>query len=106
MVTVTPFVDGTLGMVPKVLEERLGGIGNQRKNQDHPHYSMAEINQNNRKSLGELRKIAISQTLVKDHLRSWCEKFSRSDINNPTNYCKRTGATPWKGDQLGIVRKN
>ena len=34
---------------------------------DHPGYSIVEIGQNTERSLGELRRFAITQTPVKDH---------------------------------------
>ena len=48
-ITVLPNVVGVLGMDPKGLDERVGGIGNQRKNQDHPDYSIVVIRLKNRK---------------------------------------------------------
>ena len=38
------------------------------KNRVHPKYSTVEIGQNTEKSPGDLRKLAITQTLKKDHL--------------------------------------
>ena len=36
-------------------------------NRDHPDYSIIEISQNTEKSNGDLKRLAISQTPVKDH---------------------------------------
>ena len=41
------------------------GIGNQRKNQDHPDSSIAEICQNTQKSPGDQKRLAVTQTPVK-----------------------------------------
>ena len=40
---VIPIITGAFGAVPKDLEKKNGGIGNQRKNQDHPEHSNAKI---------------------------------------------------------------
>ena len=56
-----------LGMVPKGLASELEEFGNQRKNQDYPNYSIAETDQNTEKSPGDLRRLAITQSLVKYH---------------------------------------
>ena len=39
-VTVIPFVVSALGRIPKCLKKNTGGIGNQRKYQDHPDHSI------------------------------------------------------------------
>ena len=59
-VTLILIIIGALGTVPKGLEKRLRGIGNQRKNQYHPDYSIAEIGQNTEKCPGNLRKLAVT----------------------------------------------
>ena len=41
--------------------------GNQRKNRDHPDLSIGEIGQNTEKSPEDLRRLAVTQTSVKDH---------------------------------------
>ena len=52
---------------PTLLGEKPGGIGNQRKNRDHSDYSIVKIGQNTEKSPGDLRRFAVTQTLVKSH---------------------------------------
>ena len=42
-------------------------LGNKRTNGDHPSYCITEIGQNSEKSSGDLRRLAISQTPVKDY---------------------------------------
>ena len=47
--------------------ERSGGLGNKRTNGDHPNYYIIEKGQNTEKSPGGLRRLAVTQTLVRDH---------------------------------------
>ena len=42
------------------------GIGNQRKNRDHPDHLTGKIDENTEKSPGDLRRLDVTQTLVKD----------------------------------------
>ena len=44
-----------------------GGLGNKRTSEDHPNYYTIEIGQNTKKSPGDLRRLAVTQTSVKDH---------------------------------------
>ena len=44
-----------------------GGLGNKRTSGDYPNYSISEIDQNTEKSPGDLRRLAVTQTPVKDH---------------------------------------
>ena len=44
-----------------------GGFGNRRTSGDHPNDSTIEIGQNTEKSSGDLRRLAATQTPVKDH---------------------------------------
>ena len=44
-----------------------GGLGNNRTSGDHPNYSIIEIGQDFEKSPGDLRSLAVNQTLVKDY---------------------------------------
>ena len=46
--------------------KRAGGLGNNRMGGDHPNYSF-ENGQNTEKSPGDLRRLAVIQTQVKDH---------------------------------------
>ena len=52
---------------PQRLSKRVGGVGNQRKSQNHPNYSIVEVSQDTENSPGDLRRFAITQTPVKDH---------------------------------------
>ena len=49
-----------------------GGFGSWWTSGDHPNYSIIEIGQNTEKSPGDLRRLTVTQTPVKDHQR---EKF-------------------------------
>ena len=44
-----------------------GGLGNKRMSGDHPNYYIIENGQNTEKSPGDLRRLAVNQTPVKDH---------------------------------------
>ena len=46
---------------------RTRGFGNNRTSGINPNYSIANIDQNTEKSPGDLRRLAVSQTPVKDH---------------------------------------
>ena len=63
-VTIIPIVIGAFSIVTKGL---LKGLGSLRTNGDHPNYSIAEIGQNTKKTPGDLRRLADTQTPVKDH---------------------------------------
>ena len=44
-----------------------GGLGNKMTSGDHPIYSIVEISQNSKKSPGDLRGLAVTQTPVESH---------------------------------------
>ena len=46
--------------------KRTRGFRNKRTNGDNPNYSIAEVGKNTEKSLGDLRRLAVIQTPVKD----------------------------------------
>ena len=43
------------------------GIGNKRVSWDHPNYNIIEIGLNTEKSLGHLKRHAVTQTPVENH---------------------------------------
>ena len=45
------------------------GLGNNGTNGDYPNYRIIEIGQNTEKSPGDLKRLAVTQTPVKDHQR-------------------------------------
>ena len=51
----------------KSINKETGGLRNKSKSGDHPKYCITEIGQNAEKSLGDLSRLAVSQTPVKDH---------------------------------------
>ncbi len=55
-----------LGTVTKGLVET-EEVGNKRTSGDHPNYCIIEIGQNTKKSPGDLRRLAVTPTPVKDH---------------------------------------
>ena len=51
----------------KRIIKRTGGLGSKKTSGDHPNYSIIENGQNTEKSPGDLRKLAVNQTQMKDH---------------------------------------
>ena len=52
---------------PQMFGTKAGRIENQRKNGDLLDYGINKINQNSEKSPGDLMRLAVTQTPVKDH---------------------------------------
>ena len=50
------------------IRTRTKGLGDKTTSREHPKYSIISIGQNTEKSLGNLRKLIVTQTLVLDHL--------------------------------------
>ena len=51
---------------PQRLDKGTGRLSNQRTSGDYPDYSI-KIGQNTEKSPGDLKRLAVTQTTVKDH---------------------------------------
>ena len=51
------------------------GLRSWRTGGDHPDYSIVENGQNTEKSPGDLRRLAVTQTSVKDHQLTLMGKF-------------------------------
>ena len=51
----------------KRITKRTGGLGRWRRSGYHPNYCIIENGQNTKKSPGDLRRLDITQTPVKDH---------------------------------------
>ena len=66
-VTIIPIVIRAFGTITKGLLNGLGGLGSWRTSGDHPNYSIIENGQNTEKSPVDLRRLAVTQTQVKDH---------------------------------------
>ena len=60
-----PIIIGTLGTVPKGMVKRLEDR-NQKTSGYHLNYSIVNIGQNIEKSLGDLRRFAVTQNQVKN----------------------------------------
>ena len=80
--TVISLVTGAL-QSPKV-GTRTGGLGSKRTSRDHYNYSIVEISQNTEKSLGDLRRLAVIQTPVRNHWLTLVRK-TRKGVNNNNN---------------------
>ena len=65
---------------PQSFGEMSGRGGNWRTSRDHSNYSIFKVGQNTEKSHGDLSKLSIIQTPVKD--QHWCEKLVRNIISN------------------------
>ena len=66
-VTIIPTVIGAFGAVNKGLLKDSGRFGSWRSSGDHPNNSITENCQNTEKSPGDLRRLAVTQSPVKDH---------------------------------------
>ena len=58
--------NNAFGKHPQRLRKSTGRLRNQRTNGDDPNYSIINIGQNTEKSPGDLRRLAVAQTPVKD----------------------------------------
>ena len=67
LVTIIPIVIGAFGTVTKRITKGTGGLGSWRTSGDHPNYYIIENGQNTVKSPGNLRRLAVTQTPVKDN---------------------------------------
>ena len=66
-VTIIPIVIGAFGTVTKGLLKGLEDLEVGRTSGDHPNYYIIENGQNTEKSPGGLRRLAVTQTPVKNH---------------------------------------
>ena len=64
-VTIVPIMIGVLGTITKGLLK--GGLGSWRTGRDYPNDSIAKNGQNPETSPGDLRRLAVTQTPVKNH---------------------------------------
>ena len=65
-VTIIPIVIGTLGTIPRSLVKELEELKKRKSSLGHPNYSIVKLGQNTEKSPGNLRRLAVTQTPVKD----------------------------------------
>ena len=66
-VTIVPIVIGVLGTITKGLLKGLEDLENWRTDRDYPNDSIAKYGQNPETSPGDLRRLAVTQTPVKNH---------------------------------------
>ena len=66
-VTIVPIVIDSLGTVTKGLLKGLEDLEVSRSGGDYPNGSIAEDGQNTETSPGDLRRLAVTQTPVKNH---------------------------------------
>ena len=66
-VTFIPIVHGAHSTVTERIIKGTGGFRSKRMGGDPPNYCIIEMGQNTEKSPGDLRRLVVSQTLVKDH---------------------------------------
>ena len=67
-VTIIPIVIGAFGTVHQRIIKGTGGLGNKRTSGDHPNYYIIENGQNIEKTPGELRRLAVNRTPMKEEL--------------------------------------
>ena len=79
-VTVIPIVIGVLGTIPKSFVKENGWLRNQRTSGDHLEYCIIKIGQNTEKSPGDLRRLTVTQTLVKNYQLTPVWKNSKRKI--------------------------
>ena len=65
--TIIPIVIGVFGTVTKGLLKGSGGLGSWWTSGDHPNSYIIENGQNTEKSPGDLRRLAVTQTPVKNN---------------------------------------
>ena len=66
-VTIVPIVISTVGTIKKRIIKGPGGLVSWRTGRDYPNDSIAEDGQNTKTSPGDLRRLAITQTQVKNY---------------------------------------
>ena len=64
----------------------IGRFGNKRKSGDNPDDSITKIGQNAEKSPGDLRRLAVTQTPVKDHQLMLAWKLSKEQNIDSSNF--------------------
>ena len=64
--TLIPIVIGALGTASKRFVKEAGIVRNRRTSRDHPNYSIINIGQITEKRDGNLRRLAVTQTPMKD----------------------------------------
>ena len=52
------------------IDKEIGGLGDKRTSGDHRNHIIVEIGQNTKKSPGNLGRLAVSKTPVRNHLQT------------------------------------
>ena len=60
---------------PPKIGKGTGRFGNKRISRDHPDNNIIKIDQNTEKSPGDLRRLTVSQTPLKNNQLTWYEKL-------------------------------
>ena len=66
IIIIIPILISAFGSYQRIIKGT-GGLGNKRTSGDHPNYCIIENGQNTENSPGDLRKLAVTQTPMKDH---------------------------------------
>ena len=69
---------------PQKFGKGIQRIVNQKTNQDHPDYNIVEIGQNSEKTPGNLRRLTVTPSSVKNHQQTLLWK-TRKEYNNNNN---------------------
>ena len=77
--TIIPILIGVFGTVTKGLLNGIGCLGSWGTSGEHPNDSIVENGQNTKKSLGNLRRLAVTQTPVKNHRLALMRKALMSE---------------------------
>ena len=67
---------------PKTVKKKTREIGNQEENRNQPDNWIVEIGKNTEKSHGDLRRLVVTQTPVKDHQLKLVGKLNNNNNNN------------------------
>ena len=107
---VISIVIGILGTISQRLDKEVGGVKNRRTSRDHPNCSNVEVSQNSEKSPGDLRRLTVIQTRVKDCQLTLVWKNGQQYANTNCNWCawncpkrlgRKTGGTgKWKKNRV------
>ena len=81
-----------------------------RPSGDYPNYSIIEIGQNTEKSPGDLKRLSVTQTPVKDHQLTLYWKTIKRENNDDNNNTKKSPRgleeTCFHSDSSGILLVN
>ena len=68
-----------------------GGLENKRTSGDHPNYYIIETGQNNEKSSGDLRRLAVTQTSERPSANA--DVKNSQEVNNNNSYLAITSSS-------------